>query len=479
MDIDVLPVSPADDLVSISASADEHGMVRGELSAPSPEQIPARVKVVCNGAWSATVPVTARPAEEGAKGAFSCRLPPVAEACENTVEFVEPESGTLLARIEEVARQPLFNSFGLSADKVLTCCHTAMFGVPWISFDGARITVSGCHLPPGGDPSRLSVELAPGVRYKFACAQESHEFGSNFWYYPNSHLSGFILTIDLVGSERDSDPFYFDFVYAQGDTPEPAAETISPRNPRLRQRIWIPKDFRTFIGYPQDGTQLTRVQTWSDAHSVSFTGYNVFSLIQEVLGAYGIRPDSSASILDWGCGHGRVTRHFIDRWPSAKIFGADIDAENIAWCEKHLARGTFHAVPLLPPTKMEAGSLDAVFGISVMTHLTKSAQHAWLMELRRLLKPGGLALLTFGANGAAAYGSYWRKPEWWARWLEEGFDDDLHDPALAGKIGDDTYYRITTQSNEWTRAEWSKFFDIVAIENNFVGNQNMAVLRRR
>jgi SAM-dependent methyltransferase len=168
----------------------------------------------------------------------------------------------------------------------------------------------------------------------------------------------------------------------------------------------------------------------------------------------------------------------MQNWPGATVFGADIDKENVDWSTSNLTSGMFVHVPLMPPTSLRANSLDAVFGISVMTHLTEEVQLAWLKELRRVLKPGGVALLTFGDASAAAWGSFWHTPEWWEGWKCRGFDDGINDPALAGKIGSETYYRHTVQSIEWTRRMWAGVLDVVSIEADLIGNQSLAVLRK-
>ncbi len=459
-------------------TVDDRGVVSGSL-APAPDgAVPQHIKVVYNDRYLATVPVTIAHGTGQPVHSFSCGLPPVAEPDMSSVELYDPDANVLLRRLNNVVRRPLYNANGLSAYDVLTSATTPMFGVPWFSFDGARLTVSGAHLPPGGDPSRLSVKMAPGVRFDFAYPLQGSVFATHFWYWPNADLSAFILTVDLPASDPDSDPFYFDFVYDEA-LPARKLETVSAANPKLRQRIWIPKHFNDFVGHPRDATQLTRVQTWSNAQSVTFTGYNVFRLLESALEAHGVTPRKGVAVLDWGCGHGRVTRHFINHWPQARIEGADIDAENIEWCQENLPRGNFTTVPLLPPSSLKSASFDAVFGISVVTHLTEAAQIAWLQELSRILKPGGLALLSFGGASGAAWGSFWHGPDWWQKWRDQEFDDGIMDPALKGKIAEDNYYRLTVQSIAWTRKLWSRYFDIVAIEADFVGNQDLAVLRRR
>jgi cyclopropane fatty-acyl-phospholipid synthase-like methyltransferase len=172
-------------------------------------------------------------------------------------------------------------------------------------------------------------------------------------------------------------------------------------------------------------------------------------------------------------------RHFLTHWPESEICGADIDAENISWTEKNLRRGNFQLLPLMPPSALPTHQFDAIYGLSVMTHLTEVAQKAWLEELSRCLKPGGLALLTFGGQTVAAYRSMHRSPQWWSKWLIEGFDDELHDPALDQQIGNKSYYRQTLQTEKYIGNQWSEFFNIIKIIRDAFGNLDVAVLRKK
>ncbi|MCJ2035236.1 methyltransferase domain-containing protein [Methylobacterium sp. J-068] len=424
--------------------------------------------MACDGQVLATVAVHA-----GASGAsFTCDLPPVAAPTQVRVEV--RDAGRMLGGLT-VTNLPKRNLGGLDALSVHKVCDRPLFSVPWMQFDGAILTVSGAHLPPAGNPDLLSVQFDEGVRYTFDHGLRSPEFANHFWYWPNADLSNFVLTIDLAGSRPGCDPFRFEFRYpgeekGLGDVPAPLR--------RIGQRISIPSDLALTVCFPRDATQLTRVQTWSNDQSVTFTGYSTFRAIEALFAHYGVTPGPGVEILDWGCGHGRVTRHFIGQWREARISGADIDAENVAWCSENL-RGRFTTVPLFPPTDLPDASFDGIFGISVMTHLTEEAQAAWLDEIARLLKPDGIALITFAGAAAAAFSSVFRPDPWWRDWVARGFDDAQHDPALDGKIGDDDYYRTTVQTTQYTIEHWSKHVDVVGVIPHAIGYQDMAVLRRR
>ena len=104
-------------------------------------------------------------------------------------------------------------------------------------------------------------------------------------------------------------------------------------------------------------------------------------------------------VLDWGVGCGRLSRYFIEE--GANVVGIDIDAGNIAWCRENLRPGEFLEVELMPPTQLRSNDFDVIISSSVLSHLTEDAMHAWLQELNRVLKPNGVALLSFNGSGNA------------------------------------------------------------------------------
>lgn len=104
-------------------------------------------------------------------------------------------------------------------------------------------------------------------------------------------------------------------------------------------------------------------------------------------------------ILDWGCGPGRVIRHlpsFIGN--SCEFYGTDYNRKYISWCSKNIINASFNTNELTPPLKYESNTFDIIYGISIFTHLSKEMHFAWFNELIRVLKPGGIILLTLQGN---------------------------------------------------------------------------------
>ena len=111
---------------------------------------------------------------------------------------------------------------------------------------------------------------------------------------------------------------------------------------------------------------------------------------------------SPVSVLEWGCGPGRIIRHLPKLLPvGSRICGSDYNPESIAWAREHIPGVEFYDNNLHSPLPFEDGSFDSTFAISVFTHLSVTSGQQWIAELARILKQDGRVLLTTHSDTAA------------------------------------------------------------------------------
>jgi SAM-dependent methyltransferase len=184
----------------------------------------------------------------------------------------------------------------------------------------------------------------------------------------------------------------------------------------------------------------------------------------------GRRLSEFYSILDFGCGCGRVTRPLKRLLAQdARIHGLDIDPEAIAWAaENYKGIAEFRVGPTAPPTPYADNTFDLIYGISVFTHLPEDMQFAWLDELRRITRPGGyLALSTHGEHHA----------DWGddAAARQKGFVYKVHQnvPGLPD------FYQGACHTEEYIRREWGKYFEVLGLAYRGLDNwQDIVFLRK-
>ncbi|MCR9243426.1 MAG: class I SAM-dependent methyltransferase [bacterium] len=130
------------------------------------------------------------------------------------------------------------------------------------------------------------------------------------------------------------------------------------------------------------------------------TGLEDFRTIGELFEMFADREIGSLrSVLDFGCGCGRLLRWFGAALPDCELFGADVRQAAIDWCAAHLP-GTYLGNGTAPPLELPDASVELTVALSVFSHLSRAAGQAWMRELARVTAPGGFVLVT--THGAFA-----------------------------------------------------------------------------
>lgn len=99
-------------------------------------------------------------------------------------------------------------------------------------------------------------------------------------------------------------------------------------------------------------------------------------------------------LLEIGCASGRALRHFAIQSEIDEVWGTDINHRHIRWLNENMPSHVRPiALPALPKLPAEDNYFDLITAYSVFTHID-IFETAFLAEIRRILKPDGLAYLT-------------------------------------------------------------------------------------
>jgi SAM-dependent methyltransferase len=189
------------------------------------------------------------------------------------------------------------------------------------------------------------------------------------------------------------------------------------------------------------------------------------------------------AVLDFGGASGRVTRHFARLAPSADIYLSDInprhvDFVNTVFAPRVLAILNHGTTPHLP---FPDNSLDLISAFSVFTHISTQSV-AWLLELRRILRPGGILYATMHEDETwKALKTHWfgeacfSNPEF-KQYYEEH-------PALDEPVAHRYHEGIDYNCNVFAPATyikrvWGSLFDIESITPLLHSHQAGIVLRK-
>jgi SAM-dependent methyltransferase len=132
--------------------------------------------------------------------------------------------------------------------------------------------------------------------------------------------------------------------------------------------------------------------SFGDLETFLASGRRHAHLVRSLVEQQGTTLEATAPVLDFGCGVGRVARHW--NGIALDLHGCDVNGRLVEWCRDSLPFGRFDVNELAPPLPYADGSFGLAYAFSVFTHLPEGLQLEWLAELRRVLRPGGYLLLS-------------------------------------------------------------------------------------
>jgi ubiquinone/menaquinone biosynthesis C-methylase UbiE len=381
------------------------------------------------------------------------------------VEVADQETGATIGA-GELLYEPVVHANGNAASEILQLQAGPLSKLQYFSFQGDVLTLFGfAQSAFNADRSSLIVDVPAGAAAKVQAsipAPQGHDLV--YWYMPGAEFSGLAVDIDLSTLAPQTEDVEV-AIRHRG-----RSEDV-PR--RLANTTWWPCRLDAYGPYPGIG-QLERVHSAEDRRSVALSGYSDARRIEELYKHYA-GTLAGKRVLDWGCGHGRVIRH-LRRQRNVMCYGADIDADNIGWAQRHIPAIGFAVSSLMPPLPWDDESFDLVYGISVMTHLMPEVQLAWLAELRRVTRKGGHCILTYAGDASVAYSSRFLPPAWIEAYRSNGWNWSSYDNFTGS--AEPEYYRNVHQTTAAVRDLLTAHFDIVAMHDRMFGYQDVAVLSR-
>jgi len=196
------------------------------------------------------------------------------------------------------------------------------------------------------------------------------------------------------------------------------------------------------------------------------------------------RPLASFStMLDFGCGCGRIMLWLEHLASTSSLHGVDIDARAIGWAQENMPWATFKTNQPLPPLDYPDDYFDLVFNHSVFTHIDEHYQDQWLAELRRVTRPGGYVILSVhGEQAFLVFEEHVRKTGGDASFIREELSSRgisfIRDDAFTGGPFPD-FYHSTFHAPWYVFEHWGRFFSIVAyLPRGSMGFQDFVLLER-
>ena len=192
--------------------------------------------------------------------------------------------------------------------------------------------------------------------------------------------------------------------------------------------------------------------------------------------------------FELGCASARVLRH-MHTMSDMECFGCDLNLRHVEWMRMFLDPSiTCFQNTALPSLPIQDCYFDVVSAFSVFTHID-DLETAWLMELKRILKPGGLAYLTVATDHTwDGFKQDWIKTTFMPM-RDQITEFEIGDELFSGDLprertvfwwtAQKVYSCLVFHSEAYLRREWSRHFELVDIVREGHTFQDVVVLRKK
>lgn len=200
--------------------------------------------------------------------------------------------------------------------------------------------------------------------------------------------------------------------------------------------------------------------------------YLAHKLFKELVQSNSIDLGACNSVLDFGCGWGRIIRFFLKDVDASKLYGVDIDKTMIDICRQSNLNCSFSVINPMPPIDLPDNSIDIIYLYSVFTHLSEEAHLKWLAEFKRILRPGGIVIATTRPRAFILLCAELRKQsiENWQSCAAGAFTDTerslaiydqggfCHSPGGGGVVHDKSFFGESCIPKSYVEKIWKDYF---------------------
>ncbi len=140
--------------------------------------------------------------------------------------------------------------------------------------------------------------------------------------------------------------------------------------------------------------EIQRHYNWKTGESNLEFGFQIYQLLKQLMEQHRGAIGENTTILDFGCGWGRMLRFFLKDTRPSNLWGVDVSEEAVQVCKQTNRWCNFDLVQSVPPSTFRDGMFDLVYAYSVFSHLSEEVHAKWIAEFHRIMKPGALLVLT-------------------------------------------------------------------------------------
>lgn len=229
-------------------------------------------------------------------------------------------------------------------------------------------------------------------------------------------------------------------------------------------------------GLPVPPVDLRMGYCGNDTEAFLRLGRRSYASLKTILERHQVTLGAGDALLDWGCASGRVLRNFLpEQQRGCAVWGGDVHVPSINWAKDHLPQFRFFNCSALPHLPFPENTFKCIYALSVLTHIVV-LRDLWLIELARILRPDGCAILTVHDESTWEAFRQNGRPSW----MPADLADTPHLPGecidIQGSRWEHTY---TFFHSDYIRRTWGQYFEVLEIVPRAESYQTAVVLRKR